>query len=216
MKVIVTCGPSYEPIDEVRRLTNFSTGQLGVLLANGLARAGHEVICCKGTGASCEERLQNAELAPFSTNDDLRSALVQIAENQEIGAIFHAAALCDYRVTSITSSEGAELSSPKIASRAGELTLKLAPATKLLPELRELFPKARIVGWKYELEGSPEDAVRKAESQLRHSGVDLCVLNGRAYGIGFALCRARQPLIHCQGKEELCDSLVEWLGGFAR
>ncbi|HVY71907.1 MAG TPA: phosphopantothenoylcysteine decarboxylase, partial [Verrucomicrobiae bacterium] len=38
MKVIVTCGPSYEPIDEVRRLTNFSTGELGVLLAEELAR----------------------------------------------------------------------------------------------------------------------------------------------------------------------------------
>jgi phosphopantothenoylcysteine decarboxylase/phosphopantothenate--cysteine ligase len=41
MKVIVTCGPSYEPIDQVRRLTNFSTGELGVLLSDELARAGH-------------------------------------------------------------------------------------------------------------------------------------------------------------------------------
>jgi deoxyribose-phosphate aldolase len=37
MRVIVTCGPSYEPIDEVRRLTNFSTGELGTLL--NVARA---------------------------------------------------------------------------------------------------------------------------------------------------------------------------------
>jgi len=43
MKVIVTCGPSYEPIDQVRRLTNFSTGELGVHLSNQLARAGFEV-----------------------------------------------------------------------------------------------------------------------------------------------------------------------------
>ena len=40
VKVIVTCGPSYEPIDEVRRITNFSTGELGILLANRLTRAG--------------------------------------------------------------------------------------------------------------------------------------------------------------------------------
>ena len=43
MKVIVTCGPSYEPIDQVRRLTNFSTGELGVHLSNQLARVGFEV-----------------------------------------------------------------------------------------------------------------------------------------------------------------------------
>ena len=40
MKIIVTCGPSYEPIDEVRRITNFSTGELGSRLARALARAG--------------------------------------------------------------------------------------------------------------------------------------------------------------------------------
>ena len=52
MRVIVTCGPSYEPIDRVRRLTNFSTGELGLLLAAALAREGHEVICLKGEGAT--------------------------------------------------------------------------------------------------------------------------------------------------------------------
>jgi len=37
-KVIITCGPSYEPIDEVRRLTNFSTGELGVQLSDSVIR----------------------------------------------------------------------------------------------------------------------------------------------------------------------------------
>jgi len=51
MKVIVTCGPSYEPVDQVRRITNFSIGELGVRLCNELARAGFEVFCLKGSGA---------------------------------------------------------------------------------------------------------------------------------------------------------------------
>ena len=41
-RVIVTCGPSFEPIDQVRRITNFSTGELGILLANALTSAGHD------------------------------------------------------------------------------------------------------------------------------------------------------------------------------
>jgi phosphopantothenate---cysteine ligase (CTP) len=52
MKVIVTCGPSFEPIDEVLRITNFSSGELGVHLCNALARAGFEVFCFKGGGAT--------------------------------------------------------------------------------------------------------------------------------------------------------------------
>jgi hypothetical protein len=52
MKVIVTCGPGYEPINQVRRLTNFSAGEVGVHLRNQLARAGFEVFCLKGSGAT--------------------------------------------------------------------------------------------------------------------------------------------------------------------
>ncbi|MDD5140960.1 MAG: phosphopantothenoylcysteine decarboxylase [Verrucomicrobiales bacterium] len=50
MKVIVTCDPSFEPIDQIRRPTNFSTGELGVRLCDQLARAGFEVFCFKGSG----------------------------------------------------------------------------------------------------------------------------------------------------------------------
>ena len=45
---LVTCGPAYEPIDEVRRITNQSTGELGSLLSETLARANFEVLCLRG------------------------------------------------------------------------------------------------------------------------------------------------------------------------
>ena len=45
---LVTCGPAYEPIDEVRRITNQSTGELGALLSEALARANFEVLCLRG------------------------------------------------------------------------------------------------------------------------------------------------------------------------
>jgi phosphopantothenoylcysteine decarboxylase/phosphopantothenate--cysteine ligase len=212
MKVIVTCGPSFEPIDEVRRLTNFSTGQLGVLLANRLAHAGQEVICCKGTGATCGERLEGPQLVPFSTNDDLSAALRTLAEEQEIGAVFHAAALCDFRVKQIANESGAPVGGAKIASRAGELTLTLEPAVKVLGSLRALFPQARIAGWKYELEGSRDDALAKGWRQLEENGTDACVVNGRAYGTGFGVLQIREPLHHVASKAELCDWFADWLG----
>ena len=70
MKVIVTCGPSYEPIDQVRRLTNFSTGELGIHLSNQLARAGFEVFCLKGSGATHPGPGEQCHLSLFDTNDD--------------------------------------------------------------------------------------------------------------------------------------------------
>ena len=59
MKVIVTGGPSYERIDQVRRLTNFSTGEPGVHLSNELAHAGFEVLCLKVAAQYIPTRMIN-------------------------------------------------------------------------------------------------------------------------------------------------------------
>ena len=52
MNCIVTAGPTFEPLDEVRRLTNFSTGRLGMELANFLAARGHKVVLLIGETAT--------------------------------------------------------------------------------------------------------------------------------------------------------------------
>lgn len=211
MRVVVTCGPSYEPIDEVRRITNFSTGEMGILLANQLVRAGCEVVCFKGVGATCQERVVGARVIPFATNEHLRAALEGLEERGEISAVFHAAALCDYRVKSVHTSAGTEVAATKIPSRAGELTLTLDPAAKLIQELRALFPASRLVGWKYELIGSRADVLAAALRQISESRSDACVMNGAAYGAGFGFLVPRQKPVHCPDKAALGAQLVRWL-----
>ncbi len=184
MKIIVTCGPSYEPIDQVRRITNFSTGRLGITLANALTDAGHRVFCFKGEQATDPTPIRAFQTISFSTNDDLTQKLQQIAA-EGIEAVFHAAALCDFKVTEVQNAAGEALKSPKFPTRGDPLTLTLAPTTKILPQLRKWFPQARIVGWKYELVGTREEAIAKANSQIGESKTNACVLNGAAYGGGF-------------------------------
>ena len=211
MRVVVTCGPSYEPIDEVRRITNFSTGELGILLANHLAAAGCDVTCFKGVGATSPERVVGARLVPFATNEHLRSELEGLERREKIGAVFHAAALCDYRVKSVHSSCGAEVAATKIPSRSGELVLTLDPAAKLIHELRDFFPVSRIVGWKYELVGSRADVLAAAIRQLHESRSDACVMHGAAYGAGFGFLEPKRKPEHVANKERLCVHLVDWL-----
>ncbi|HEX8295549.1 MAG TPA: phosphopantothenoylcysteine decarboxylase [Chthoniobacteraceae bacterium] len=211
---MVTCGPSYEPIDEVRRITNFSTGELGVLLTNRLAQAGFEVICFKGVGATTQERVTDARVVPFGTNENLRTALTSLQHRGEVAAVFHAAALSDYRVRRVQSSDGHELAGLKIPSREGGLTLTLEPATKLIPELRPLFPNSRIVGWKYELQGNRADSLLAAAHQLEESRTDACVINGAAYGSGFGFYQPGQSLLHLTDKATLCEHLAEWVARF--
>ena len=112
MKVIVTCGPSFEPIDQVRRLTNFSTGELGVRLSDQLTREGVEVFCLKGSGATHPGPAAHCHLRLFDTNDDLLQLLKQISESHEIAAVFHVAALCDYKVKRVEDEQGRSCDSP--------------------------------------------------------------------------------------------------------
>jgi phosphopantothenoylcysteine synthetase/decarboxylase len=211
MKVIVTCGPSFEPIDQVRRLTNFSTGELGVHLSNQLIRAGFEVFCLKGSGASYPGPGELCHLSLFDTNDDLLELLRQISAAHEIAAVFHVAALCDYKVKSVEDGQGQSCDSPKIASRSGALTISLEPATKVIAKMRVLFPKSLLVGWKYELAGTRQEALEKARRQIVENRADACVLNGQACGNGFAFCQPYHPVFECGNKPDLVKFLAAWL-----
>lgn len=211
MKVIVTTGPSYEPIDEVRRITNFSSGELGLLLANALARAGCEVFCLKGAYATSPIPFAKGQLVGFTTNDDLHEKLVRLAGEHEIAALFHVAALCDYKVARVEDERGAWQSAAKIESRAGALTLFLEPARKVIAGLREVFPRAVLVGWKYELNGSRSDALGKVWRQIRECRTDACVVNGRAWGAGFGFCEPPDSVLELADKKAVADFLVSWV-----
>src|ERR1017187_2585039 len=95
MNCIVTAGPTFEPLDDVRRLTNFSTGRLGTELANFLAARGHKVILliCEQATYSGERRAQRTEI--FTPTADLRTQLKTLA-SRRVEAIFHAAAVSDF------------------------------------------------------------------------------------------------------------------------
>lgn len=206
--IVITCGPAYAPIDAVRRITNFSTGALGILLANAFAAAGRKVVCFKGElAASPLAFAPGVDARAFSTNDDLAAQLAALGPAE---AVFHAAALCDYEVESVRDATGAAQTEAKIPSRSGGLHLALRPARKLLPELRGHFPAARIVGWKYELNGTLADALHAGAHQIDACGTDCCVVNGAAYGEGFGLLDPRGRIRHFADKAELCAGLVAW------
>lgn len=215
MKVVVTCGPSYEPIDQARRVTNFSTGRLGIALSNAFTARGWEVACLKGEQATCADPLRAQRVLPFSTNDDLAAKLSSLAREGDWDAVFHAAALCDFRVERVLNEAGKAIESPKFSSREGRLNLVLAPAMKVLPRLREWFPQARLVGWKYELAGTRAEAFAKAQAQLSECRTDACVLNGAAYGSGFAFCTPSS--VHTSGDSDVLAAwLVRWLEAAVR
>jgi phosphopantothenoylcysteine synthetase/decarboxylase len=202
MRIVITSGPSYEPLDKVRRMSNFSTGELGTLLAEGLAEANHRVACFRGVASTFAPPLWPVEVIPFTTNDDLAASLQALPAREEVAIVFHAAALCDFRIKQITDENGEPVVDNKMSSRLGTLNLTLEPAPKLIASLRRMFPSSILVGWKYELDGTTDNVMAKGRQQMEDCLTDACVLNG-------VISRSGEQS-HLPDKVALCRFLIDW------
>ena len=194
MKFIVTAGPTFEPLDQVRRLTNFSTGRLGTELANYLAARGHRVTLLIGESATYSGERRAQSVKTYSTTADLRRKLKALS-GKTVDAIFHAAAVSDFGFGKLFTRDAAGRLKPftpskKISTRRGSLLVELVPTPKIIAELRGWFPRAKIVGWKFEADGGRADAISAAKKQIMGCATDFCVANGPAYGKGFSLVSA--------------------------
>jgi phosphopantothenoylcysteine decarboxylase/phosphopantothenate--cysteine ligase len=214
MQCIVTAGPTYEPLDEVRRLTNLSTGRLGSELAGFLSAQGHETTLLIGQHATYHGERHARQVQTFTTTANLRDRLHALA-SPAVATVFHAAAVSDFGFGKIwrRSPEGAltELKGGKISTRQGTLLAELAPTPKIIAELRPWFPAARLVGWKYEVEGGHAGTIRLAEQQITECRTDACVVNGPAYGAGFGLVRGGGEITHLPDRAALFAALEEFM-----
>lgn len=216
MKCIVTAGPTYEPLDQVRRLTNFSTGTLGTALALSLSQHFSTLLLRSvcATASPVPAAQPHCQVLDFSTPQNLLERLSAQATHEPC-ALFHAAAVNDFGFGKVYEklADGAlqEIHSTKFSTRLDHpLLAELIPSPKILLQLRALFPNALIVGWKYETDGSPATLLAKAQQQLTQAGSDLCVMNGPAYGKGFGLLSRESSLAfsHLASQEELLLSLT--------
>jgi len=214
MHLIVTAGPTFEPLDQVRRLTNFSTGRLGTELAFYLAQKGHQVTLMLSEQAVYRAGAKGMEVVPFSTTASLRNALVD-ASKVKVDAVFHAAAVCDFTFGRVwhrdERGELVPVQRGKISTRDGSLVAELVPTSKLIAELREWFPDSWLVGWKYEVDGSKGDVLAAAERQIQDYRTSGCIANGPAYGEGFGLVFNGDITVHVPDAASLFDELMRMI-----
>jgi len=216
MNCVVTAGPTYEPLDEARRLTNLSTGRLGSELATCLAAQGHEVVLLLGSGATFRTPSRASRTLEFTTPADLAARLAALASGP-VDAVFHAAAVSDFgfgRVFERDAGGGlVERTDRKIPTSVSNLLVELRPTPKVIAQLRGWFPSARLVGWKYEVDGDPASVIAKGLDQIARNRTDACVVNGPAYGAGFGWVTPAAGCRHWADAPALYAALGAWLAG---
>lgn len=166
MRVLITAGGTREPIDDVRFITNRSSGALGRALAAEARSRGHEVLLLAPEGGD----------RAFESTADLERELRRAAKLGPWDIVLHSAAVSDYRPEPVKG---------KIRSDRKELVLRLVRTPKLIARFREWFERAFLVGFKLTSGVKPDLRVRIAGEQIANYGTDLCVENDIAeYGPG--------------------------------
>ena len=188
-----------EPLDEVRFLTNHSTGKLGSSLADALIKSGHKATLLLSESAQVSPEIKRVRIHPFRTTNSLRTQIQNMADGN-ISAIFHVAAVSDF--TPEKPQKGKIDSNEKIS-------IQFDPTPKIINQLREWYPSALLFGWKYDVKGDQNSLVEKGFEQIKRCRTDYCVLNGPAYGAGFGLLN--RTLIHCPKERDLINKLLTLL-----
>jgi phosphopantothenoylcysteine decarboxylase/phosphopantothenate--cysteine ligase len=190
LKVLVTAGPTQEPIDPVRVVTNRSTGTMGYALARAAAERGADVTLV--SGPTCLETPPGVQRVDVTTTKEMHTAVQQHADAD---LVLMAAAVADYTP--------ARTAPSKIKKGdTDELVLRFRRTSDILKTLGEQKrPHQQLVGFALETDDELPNARRKLEAK----NLDWIVLNNPLEeGAGFGTTTNRVTLLHRDGyKEEL-------------
>jgi phosphopantothenoylcysteine decarboxylase / phosphopantothenate---cysteine ligase len=167
--VLITAGPTREPIDPVRYIGNRSSGKMGYALVESAIRMGAKVILV--TGPTSLHPPAGAEVIPVQTADEMHRAV--LAKLPDATVVIKAAAVADY---------APRLVSAQKMKRKGPMTLDLEPTADIAAEIGKRRQGQLLIGFAAETENALENARKKLQSKA----LDAIVLNDVSKpGIGF-------------------------------
>jgi phosphopantothenoylcysteine decarboxylase/phosphopantothenate--cysteine ligase len=185
-RVLITSGPTHEPIDPVRYVGNRSTGKMGAALAAEAVARGAIVTVVLGPRAIVPP---GAEVVPVETAEEMRDAV--LARFDDADTVVMAAAVADFRPKSV--------SEQKLKKDAGVPDVMLEPTPDILAELGERRRDQVLVGFAAET----DDLERAGRGKLESKHLDLVVVNrvGRE-GTGFGADASEAMLLGSAGDAE--------------
>jgi len=191
-KILVIGGSTIEPIDDVRIVTNRSSGKTATALVKNAFERGAETEFWYGNGT--EKNPPYIPIKRFESVKDLIS-LIEKTDLKKFDIIVNCAAISDYTP---------ERKKGKIPSGKEEIEIRLKRAQKILPKLREATPSAVLVGFK--LESEEEGIVEKAFERLKEEKIDLMIAN-TVKGVGkdeneIWIIDRKERRLHKKGKKE--------------
>jgi phosphopantothenoylcysteine decarboxylase / phosphopantothenate---cysteine ligase len=167
VRFLITAGPTREPIDPVRYLSNRSSGKMGYAIAEAAIEASHEVVLISGPVAV--DRPRGVAVIPVLTSDEMFDTVRRHTSRCDI--LVMCAAVADYKPKTI--------SKIKIKKGNQNLSLELTPTRDILASLPKQRRQYLVVGFAAETENIEENAREK----LQKKNCDVVVANDARTGM---------------------------------
>ena len=182
MKILITAGGCKEPIDRIRHIANFSSGQTGLFLTYFFLEKKHEVTLLISSDISISSYIKDhAHIEKFTTFEDIKESLISLLKLKHFDSVIHLAAVSDYFVSDIFL-DGVSVKNQRSLKKitgSKEITLKLKQNPKLLSQLKS-FSKNKdifIVGFKLTDTPHIEEEKAQVKEMLLNNNIDGLVHN---------------------------------------
>ena len=157
--VLVTAGPTQEPIDDVRYISNRSSGKMGFAIAKSARNLGANVTLI--TGPTNLKNIPEINMHHIKTADEMLKA---VNHNLNVDYIIMNAAVADFRPSNINSG--------KIKKNNEKMNVELSPTTDILKSIRP-NTQGKVIGFALEMNNGRDNALKKMNSK----GLDFIILN---------------------------------------
>ena len=202
-KVIITAGACYEMIDDVRAITNLSSGKMGLAIAFAYYLRGFNVTLIS-SAQNLPKSMENLEFLSFKSSADL----LEILKNKKLAKddlLVMAAAISDYIP--------AKKATGKIKKSGANLNLELKENIDILSSLKEL--KCKKIGFKMEMD--EQSALSSAKNMLENKALDAVCLNvlkaqnyfGSEQNEVLFITKNSQKMLKMAGKHEIAAQIAE-------
>lgn len=195
-KILITAGGTSEKIDNVRKITNSSSGKLGMMIANQLLAMNDEVkiyyICPKNALKPSSKQIKIIEI---EGTENLKNTIENLLRTEKIDYFIHSMAVSDYTTNYITTIEKIKtkiettknieeafsniepIKANKISSNEDNLVIVLKKTPKIISMIKQISPKTYLIGFKL-LDDVPKKELIEVAKKLRDkNNCDLVVAN---------------------------------------
>jgi phosphopantothenoylcysteine decarboxylase/phosphopantothenate--cysteine ligase len=205
-KILITAGPTWIPIDNVRVITNVFKGTLGFIIAKEAVNRGAKVTLLLGPSSLCPVSKAHSKLRiiRFRFFEDIYKLMKKEISSKKYDVVIQSAAIGDYAPI--------QFFNGKIKSGKKNLIIKLKPTIKIIDQIKKWDKKVFLVKFKVESDSLRKDLIEGAYKSMLFSNADLIVANDLKYMKGNKhkafILDSKKNIIICNKKTEIAKKLL--------